>query len=172
MSHLLPREDWGAEVRNVSYFCYPLSEPEPVPAPGPDPAFPRKEAERVRAESLAFLRTDVGALWPVGTVPPGDGPLDWSALVDPAGGAGEARFAAQFWRANIDPTERYVLSVKGSTAYRLGADESGFANLYLAGDWTRNGLNAGCVEAAVISGLQAARAICGCPRVIVGEKDV
>jgi uncharacterized protein with NAD-binding domain and iron-sulfur cluster len=172
MSHLLPREEWGAEVKNISYFCYPLSEPEPIPAPGPDPNFPHKEAERVKADTLAFLRTDVSALWPSGTVPPGDGPLDWSALVDPAGGAGEARFAAQFWRANIDPTERYVLSVKGSTAYRLGSDESGFANLYLAGDWTRNGLNAGCVEAAVISGLQAARAICGYPRVVVGEKDL
>jgi uncharacterized protein with NAD-binding domain and iron-sulfur cluster len=174
MSHLLPREDWGdgLDVRNVSYFCYPLSEPEPIPTPGTDANFPRKEAERVKANSLAFLQTDVGALWPTGTVPPWTGPLDWSALVDPAGGAGPARFDAQFWRANIDPTERYVLSVKGSTAYRLCADESGFANLYLAGDWTRNGLNAGCVEAAVISGLQASRAICGYPQVIVGEKDV
>jgi len=172
MSHLLPCEEGGAGVKNVSYFCYPLSEPEPIPDPGRDPNFPRKEAERVKAESLAFLRRDVGALWPAGTAPEGTGPLDWSALVDPKGGAGEERFAAQFWRANIDPSERYVLSVKGSTAYRLRADESGFANLYLAGDWTRNGLNAGCVEAAVISGLQAARAICGQPHVIVGEKDV
>jgi uncharacterized protein with NAD-binding domain and iron-sulfur cluster len=174
MSHLLPREEWGAElsVKNVSYFCYPLSEPEPIPAPGSDPNFPLKEAERVKAASLAFLRRDVGALWPDGTTPPQTGPLDWVALVDPSGGAGEGRFDAQFWRANIDPTERYVLSVTGSTAYRLGADESGFANLYLAGDWTRNGLNAGCVEAAVISGMQASRALCGHPQVIVGEKDV
>ncbi|HEX5272019.1 MAG TPA: FAD-dependent oxidoreductase [Gemmataceae bacterium] len=172
MSHLLPREDWGDEVRNVSYFCYPLSEPEPIPAPGSDANFPRKEAERVKAESVAFLTRDVGALWPTGVAPPDTGPLDWSALVDPAGGAGQARFAAQFWRANIDPSERYVLSVKGSTAYRLASDQSGFENLYLAGDWTRNGLNAGCVEAAVISGLQAARAICGHPLVIVGEKDL
>jgi uncharacterized protein with NAD-binding domain and iron-sulfur cluster len=172
MSHLLPREEGGAGVKNVSYFCYPLSEPEQIPAPGADPNFPRKEAERVKGASLAFLRNDVGALWPDGTVPPKTGPLDWACLTDPAGRAGEARFDAQFWRANIDPTERYVLSVKGSTRYRLGADESGFANLYLAGDWTRNGLNAGCVEAALISGLQAARAICGYPSVIIGEKDL
>jgi uncharacterized protein with NAD-binding domain and iron-sulfur cluster len=31
----------------------------------------------------------------------------------------------------------------------------------LAGDWTDNGLNAGCIEAAVVSGLQAANAILG-----------
>jgi uncharacterized protein with NAD-binding domain and iron-sulfur cluster len=174
MSHLLPREDWGAELglKNVSYFCYPLSEPEPIPAPGADPHFPGKEAERVKAESLAFLGRDIGALWPAATAPPGTGPLDWARLVDRSGGAAAARFDAQFWRANIDGSERYVLSVKGSTRYRLRADESGFENLYLAGDWTRNGLNAGCVEAAVISGLQAARAICGHPRVIIGEKDL
>ena len=156
----------------LQYVTDATSEPDRIPAPGPAPNFPRKEAERVKAESLAFLRTDIGALWPTATAPPETGPLDCSALADPAGGAGEARFDAQFWRANIDPSERYVLSVKGSTAYRLGANESGFDNLYLAGDWTRNGLNAGCVEAAVISGLQASRAICGHPQVIVGEKDV
>ena len=31
----------------------------------------------------------------------------------------------------------------------------------LAGDWTDNGLNAGCIEAATISGLQAANAVLG-----------
>src|SRR5262249_25260140 len=107
-----------------------------------------------------------------GTAPPGTGPLEWTALVDSAGGVGEARFDTQFWRANIDPTERYVLSVTGGTAHRLPADGSGFADPYPAGGSTRNGLNAGCVEAAVISGLQASRAICGHPQVIVGEKDV
>jgi uncharacterized protein with NAD-binding domain and iron-sulfur cluster len=64
-----------------------------------------------------------------------------------------------------------VLSLAGSTQYRLRSDQSGFTNLYLAGDWTRNGLNAGCVEAAVMSGMQASRAICGSPTQIIGEKD-
>jgi uncharacterized protein with NAD-binding domain and iron-sulfur cluster len=171
MTHLLPLEGWAAAdgVKNVAYFCCALSDAGTIPAPGTEPTFPERETERVRQESLAFLRTDVAALWPGGVTPAG---FCWDALVDPSGGAGEARFAAQYWRANIDPTERYVLSVKGSTRYRLGADESGFANLYLAGDWTRNGLNAGCVEAAVISGLQASRAICGYPWEIVGERDL
>jgi hypothetical protein len=33
----------------------------------------------------------------------------------------------------------------------------------LAGDWTRTGLNIGCVEAAVISGLLASHALSGYP---------
>ena len=51
----------------------------------------------------------------------------------------------------------------GSVQHRLAADESGFDNLKLAGDWTRNGLDGGSVEAAVTSGMQASRAICGSP---------
>ena len=67
---------------------------------------------------------------------------------------GAARFDSQFWRANIDPSERYVLSVTGSSKTRLRADQTGFENLFFAGDYTNNGINAGCMEAAVISGFQ------------------
>ena len=68
--------------------------------------------------------------------------------------------------------DRYVLSVKGSTRYRLRSDGSDFENLFLAGDWTKNGIDAGCVEAAVVSGMMAARAITGVRSEIAGEKDV
>jgi uncharacterized protein with NAD-binding domain and iron-sulfur cluster len=59
--------------------------------------------------------------------------------------------------------------VIGSVGYRLAADESGFDNLVLAGDWTRNGTDGGSVEAAVTAGMQAARAISGHPRTIQHE---
>jgi uncharacterized protein with NAD-binding domain and iron-sulfur cluster len=61
-----------------------------------------------------------------------------------------------------------VLSVPGSSKYRLRAGESGFSNLYLAGDWVRTSLNAGCVEAAVMAGMDAAAALSGDPIHIVG----
>ena len=44
------------------------------------------------------------------------------------------------------------------------SDESGYDNLFLAGDWTDSGINAGCIEAAVLSGLQAANAVHRRPR--------
>jgi predicted NAD/FAD-dependent oxidoreductase len=62
-------------------------------------------------------------------------------------------------RVNINPSDRYVLSVKDSLDSRMTADGSGIGNLYLAGDWVRTGLNAGCVEAAVMAGQAAAKAI-------------
>jgi hypothetical protein len=77
------------------------------------------------------------------------------------GERGRAALATQFVRANVDPSDRYVQCVPGSDRYRLRSDESGYDNLFLAGDWTDNGLNAGCIEAAALSGLQAANAVLG-----------
>ena len=55
---------------------------------------------------------------------------------------------------------------------RLRADKSGFDNLFLCGDWTRNGLNAGAAESAVMSGVICANVILGDPSPIEGEADV
>ena len=81
--------------------------------------------------------------------------------MDAESGPGPERFSSQYWRANIDPSDRYVQSLPGSAPYRMRADDSGLDNLFLAGDWIDNGLNAGCIEAAVLGGLQAANAIEG-----------
>ena len=70
---------------------------------------------------------------------------------------------ARHARANVDPSERYVQSLADSAQYRLPANGSGFANLVITGDWIWNGYNAGCVEAAVWAGMQAANTILGRP---------
>jgi uncharacterized protein with NAD-binding domain and iron-sulfur cluster len=41
-------------------------------------------------------------------------------------------------------------------------------NVWLAGDWTDNGIDGGSVEAAVASGRLASRAICGFPKEVPG----
>ena len=97
------------------------------------------------------------------------GDFNWDLLVDLQKQVGPARFDSQFWRANIDPSERYVLSVVNSSKTRLRADQTGFTNLFFAGDYTSNGINAGCMEAAVISGFQISRALTGWPAQIPGE---
>ena len=61
-----------------------------------------------------------------------------------------------------------MLSVPGSQKHRIAPDESGFEGLVLAGDWTRTGYDLGCIEAATMSGLMAAKAL-GAPVSIVGE---
>ena len=115
------------------------------------------------------MQQHLAHIWPNALTPEGD--FKWDILVDPNDQQGAERFDSQYWRANFEATERYVLSVKGSTKYRLKAHQTDFPNLYLAGDWTNNGLNAGCIEATVMSGMQASRAICGVPQAIIGETD-
>lgn len=158
MSHLLPREDWpaAADPASIAYFCGPMVGGIP---PLDDRDAPEQAADEVKETGRQWLRHNIHHLWPRATAAGDPASLDWNLLVDPGGGQGEARYDAQFWRANLDPSERYVLSVPGTTQFRLKSGESGFANLYLAGDWTDNGFNAGCVEAAVMSGLQAAEEI-------------
>lgn len=153
MSHLLPVEDWpaGDAPTSLVYFCHTLAAGAP---PAEDPGHPRAELERVRATALEFLRRDVVRRWPA---------FRWDLLHDPEGATGEDRLDAQYIRANVDPSDRYVLSLPGTGRFRLRVDESGYANLVLAGDWTDSGLNAGCIEAAVMSGIQAANAVLGRP---------
>jgi uncharacterized protein with NAD-binding domain and iron-sulfur cluster len=156
MSHLLPREDWGGDLvaQNIAYFCGPLKD-------SVDPPDPVSAYAKVRASSIEWLTRHAGFLWPLATPAGNPQGLDWAKLVAPAAVVGVDRAKEQFFRVNLEPSERYVLSLKGKTAFRLKAGSSGFENLYLAGDWTDNGFNAGCVEAATMSGLQAARAITG-----------
>ena len=61
------------------------------------------------------------------------------------------------------PDRRYVLTPPGTVEHRLWPGQSGLDNLVLAGDWTRNGLDVGSVEAAMTSGMLASNVICGSP---------
>lgn len=168
MDQLLCREDWpaGAAPGNVSYFCSAL--PVASYPPASDHGFPARMAAQVKQNAIGQLNGPIGALWPKAMTPSG---FDWSMLFDPSNGQGAQRFDTQYWRANVDPSERYVLSLVGSSRHRIATDGSGFANLYMTGDWIRTGLNAGCVEAATMAGMATSRALCGHPAVIVGDRD-
>jgi len=162
MTHLLPREAWPRRMRveDIAYFCGVLEH-------RPDET--QQDAdERVRTQAIDYLNDDVHAIWRESTTRKG---FDWRLLVDQDRGKGPKRFDSQFWQANFQQSERYVLTPPGSVKHRLKADKSGYENLFLAGDWTKTGLDGGCVEAAVMSGMQASRAICGAPEVIVGEDE-
>ncbi len=99
-----------------------------------------------------------GAFWPSATEPAG---FAYSKL---QGGD----LAHQYVRLNRDGSERYVLSVPGSTGTRISPGDTGFLNLSVAGDWVHGAINGGCAEAAVQGGLDAAdamiRRITGAPR--------
>jgi len=140
MSQLIGSENYPAgEVKNISYFCGPMQGGIP---PHSETETPERALQLVTDISQNSFKKYAEAWWPQ---------FDEHCVVD------------RFYRANIDPSERYVQSTKGSTQYRLPGYQSGFSNLYLAGDWTLNGLNAGCVEAATISGKIVGNVLSGNP---------
>ena len=148
MSHLLEAEAYDGDdgPKGVAYFCAVL----------PDSAGATQAEESVRAGAIDYLEQESQVIWP-GAFP--DGAFDWSVVFDPLGRVGPGRLEAQYFRANIAATDRYVTTPAGSIDSRLDPDQSGFENLVLAGDWTHSGIDGGCVEAAVISGERAAQGL-------------
>jgi uncharacterized protein with NAD-binding domain and iron-sulfur cluster len=149
MSHLIAREGWagGEAPGHLSYYVSPL---------GDAPADDRAALAAVRAHAEQVLAGPGAAQLRPRAAPP----FAWDDLLDrrPDAPSGPARLDAQYLRANTHPSERYVLSVAGSTVHRLPPhDPDEYRNLYLAGDWTYNGMNCGAMESAVLGGLLAAR---------------
>ncbi len=158
-SALIPMEAWGANgPKSLQYLCGPLPGDYAIRPPD-DRDVPAEASAQALGVMERWLTSLAPALWPkaVGA----DGGFDWNVLADPRGRTGRARMDAQYFRANIDPTERYVLSVPGTGRYRLANGDTGVRNLVVAGDWTRTAWNIGCIEAAVLSGLGAAQAAIG-----------
>jgi uncharacterized protein with NAD-binding domain and iron-sulfur cluster len=172
MTHLLKAEGWTPDLlpKQLAYFVGVMPDPPVIPDPS-DITFPAAESERLRVAACDYLLRNAGYLWPDAIQTSTSG-FNWDILVADQQATNDKRFLSQYWRANIDPSDRYTLAVAGSTKYRLRVDHSGFKNLVLAGDWTRNGLNTpGCIESAVMSGRQAARTISHTTQPILGETD-
>jgi uncharacterized protein with NAD-binding domain and iron-sulfur cluster len=158
MPQLIEVEHWPAHDRpgSIAYFCGALQ--AAWPPDGPPDAYLAGHREHVRANAVALVERHLAHLLPGAA---DGGSFRWELLCGRNGHTGRAAIDTQLCLANVDPSDRYVQCAPGSDAHRLRADESGYDNLVLAGDWTDNGLNAGCIEAAVVSGLQAANAILG-----------
>jgi uncharacterized protein with NAD-binding domain and iron-sulfur cluster len=154
MPQLIGAEDWPAGDRPgaIAYFCGALQ------AAWPPDGLERDYAAEVRANAIDLVERRLAHLLPGASR---SGAFRWDLLCGRDGHAGRSAIDTQLCLANVDPSDRYVQCSPGSDRYRLRADESGYDNLFLAGDWTDNGLNAGCIEAATISGLRAANAVLG-----------
>ncbi|GAB4449979.1 MAG: hypothetical protein OHK0015_55270 [Chloroflexi bacterium OHK40] len=163
---LLLRENWPANdaPRDIVYACGVLADQHCTSQWDADTA--------AKQAALDLLRNEASPLWPRIANPAHPAGIDWEQLAATDDVEGEARFNAQYWRGNADPTERYVLTLPKTTKYRMKAGESGFANLILAGNWIDTGYNVACVETAVMSGMQAARVLTGEPFLIPGEQGI
>jgi len=163
MTHLVAEENCREPVRAIAYFCSVL--PDGTPVQMGAASYPEERRTEAKENAVRFLNKDIVHLWPKAADSAG---FRWDVLADagavstPAA-AGEARLDGQYWRVNVNPTDRYALSLPGTIRYRISPLDPSYDNLSVAGDWTDCGLSQGCVEAAVMSGLLAAHSISQSP---------
>lgn len=159
MCHLLPAECHPAStVGGVHYLCSALYESSPPP--------PRHASSAHEyPAALRRLAADNGREWVTKRAPllwsnlVKDDAFDWSALYDPSEKHGDARFDAQYVSTPQNLSDRYVIPAPGTHEVRLMSNGTIYQNLYLTGDWIKTSLSIGCLEAAAMAGIQAARAI-------------
>jgi uncharacterized protein with NAD-binding domain and iron-sulfur cluster len=168
MGHVIPAENWpGQPPRTAAYFCNVLADPLQEPDDR-DIGYPKRRRDEVRLNAINFLNRDMHHLWPKAKRRSGQFRWDFLVSADTTGGQARpgstrARFDTQYWTANVNPSDRYTLSLPGSLEYRISPLDNTYDNLTIAGDWTDCSLNVGCVEAATISGRLAAHAISKSP---------
>lgn len=168
MSQLIEREAFRAPVKSVAYFCSVLPDAQSL-AQANHKDYPEQRRQEVRRNAIEFLNQHLRELWPSAVEAGGE--FRWELLVDPESKprsrtrtvTNSARIDTQYFRANVEPSDRYVLSLPGSLACRLSPLDVSCDNLTVAGDWTACGFMEGCVEAAVMSGRLAAHALSKSP---------
>jgi uncharacterized protein with NAD-binding domain and iron-sulfur cluster len=152
MSHLIPMETFPeGSVQQIAYFCNTAPDDSDIPG-FDDPEYPERALGIEQKFAVNFLNQYAQPIWTACT-----GPAVFDAFCLPENKGG------RFVRINVDPNELYVQSVADTGKYRMPPGFTGFGNLVVAGDWTLNELNIGCVEAAVISGRMASQKLCGHP---------
>jgi uncharacterized protein with NAD-binding domain and iron-sulfur cluster len=149
-------------ARHLLYLCGPAEDDPAEPPHGSDPGYPARQRAAAKELCVRWLHENAH-LWPGLCLADGE-TLDFAALYHPdSRRQGPERLDWQYFRLNIDPAERYVLSTTGAAPNRLAPWESGFNNLLHAGDWCRNRIDIGCVESAATSAMLAVNHLTGYP---------
>ena len=132
ISDVLATECWPASAGVVGeqIACGPMPCP-PFPPPADESGYPAAQQALADAAVATYLDSDAQTFWSkrFGKTGPEAGTL-----------------ASTYSRINIDPGERYTLTVTDSTKARLRTCDSTYANLFLTGDWIQNGQNLGSFE--------------------------
>jgi hypothetical protein len=143
----------------IAYYTGAMSDPARTPG-FDDTTYPKVALAQLTGTSTQWLWDNMGWFWPAATRAESPRGFDPALLLGPdADSSAQEKLEFQFYRANVDPWQRYTLSSPGSARFRMRADASGYENLFLAGDWIDFGMNVGYVEGAIVSGVQAARAL-------------
>jgi uncharacterized protein with NAD-binding domain and iron-sulfur cluster len=173
MTEISKHEPWlsrEAAPKSLLYLCDAMVAPagEP-PAAGPHGDYLVRSREAARKQSLGWIRESIAHLLP--DLAGEGGKIEWDSFASPVPASGEARLAAQYYRGNTSLSELYITTFPGTVKYRLVPSPGAFDNLYLAGDWTKNNIEIGSLEGAILSGRMAARSVLGMSYALYGERD-
>jgi uncharacterized protein with NAD-binding domain and iron-sulfur cluster len=136
------------KIRSVAYFCGLLADRGASPEAG------GQANAKVKEDLKRMLTRGIRPFWP-------------DAFT---GGqtAADLLVVAPHVQVNLEGSDRYTLSLPDTIKERISPLDRSVANMTIAGDWTASGLDAGCVEAAVMSGMLAAFAISGEEKILDG----
>ena len=176
MSRLIQQEAWQDPSRKgatdvplgLLFLCGVFKDDAPPPPAGrPAAQYIADTQKKARQILDQWVTNDAPAIMPN---------IGGNVLYVPSevAGGNVPAINVQYAGANVGPAHRYITSFPGTITARIPPDcrqSLGPSNLLLAGDWTDNGFNAGCLEAAVTSGRMAARAIIGGEYPVYGEND-
>lgn len=137
-------------ARSVTYFCGVLADNDVQPVADEADLDARRGAQKeadtsVKQRLEQLLASDIAWVWP--------------EVFKKDKNGHKPKALAMHAQANFQGSDRYTLSLPGSIAHRISPLDRSVLNMVIAGDWTANGLDAGCVEGAVMSGMLAAYAI-------------
>ena len=162
----LKLENWeslGINPKNLQYVTF-VEDIDEIP-PSNHTWFPHECREKVKKFVKSRVENSLENCWPGAYK---DGNFQWEVLTGLEERTGEERLEAQYFRVNINPSDRYTQFLTNTSQYRIKIDGAGLDNIYFVGDWIQTGINC-CVEGAVTAGLLASKAISGYPENIFLE---
>ena len=92
--------------QNPQYLAYlgGMQNIKQIP-PSFEHSFPHKCKEEAKLYALSQIENKYQILWPHAYH---NGTFNWTILTDPKNRVGMARFDAQYWRHNVNPSDHYV----------------------------------------------------------------
>jgi len=174
-----PYENFVTPPGAISYFCGAFTITEPYDER--DAAHYAREQKGAESRAQQWCIDNAGWIFRDATTKEQPYGLDYRRLAVPDDSTPMSpleRWKAQYFRANVEPTGLYTMTLPKTIKERVRFDDTGFENLVLAGDWVgHDGINAGFVDGAMLCGRQSAlalraRLLLPMTRVPVFEADV
>ncbi|MDT8447311.1 MAG: NAD(P)-binding protein [bacterium] len=161
-SYIIANEDWPATEKPKTLIMFAGYVPDFDDSDDfEDHQFPAREKQRLKELTWQWMMDNMGFFFKSDAPPAYPTGVDMGNLtpLSSAQASAKERYLEQWFSPIIAPSDRYNLTIPGQAKNRLPPGASGYANLFLVGDWTDYGNNMGYMEGTVVSGYKGAQAL-------------